>query len=113
MAKATIEKRDGVTVARCDGYRAEVSQNDREGEQWLVGAWSGEDWLPFFSGKVYKTEKTAVRAAVKWVEAQAARRAEDAARPAPPETDPGPTPAWLERVYKQWETSDIAVTRGE
>jgi hypothetical protein len=108
---AQVTKRDGVTTVSVGDVAVDIRPNDRAGTQWHCFAKVGGDFHGGMSGKTYKSDTTAIRAATKWVEAKAAQRAEDEAsyqRSLANAAPKGPTPEWLKRVHEQWETSDVA-----
>jgi len=112
---ATTTEQNGETTVASGDVAVTIRQNDRAGKEWHCFARIGADFHGAFAGKTYKTEATASRAAVKWVDAKAAQRAEEEAAYARYQAtaEPVTTPAWLENVYEQWEAGDVAEVTGK
>ena len=109
----TTTNADGSTVVSLGELSVTISENGKGSNLWLCSARICGEWHGFFSGKSYKTPKAATRAAEKWLTAKAEQRAAEESQfqayQAKAASEPKePTPAWLEDIYTQLETSDTA-----
>lgn len=80
--------------------------------EWQCRATLCGEWHGALSGKSYKSEAGAVRAATKWATETNARHAVEKEQAAAIDAAPkAPTPEWLKGVFSQLENGDVATVQ--